>query len=111
MGDRTLELTVTDGYDDAEESRAGRVFVMGKIFASLANRDDDEELEHFVFHAHDDNGTDYIVVVGNRSSEEVWRKLWEDGYTNIVIDRGMAMVAIPTLPPESDEKPIAPEIP
>jgi hypothetical protein len=63
-----------------------------------------------MFEAHDDNGTEYVVVVRNEPSKELWAKLWAGDTVSIVIDREQAMRAIPSLPPESDEKPIAPEV-
>ncbi len=102
MGDRTIELTVTNGWDDAEEARAGRVFVLGKIVNDEAFEmvGSDTDLAHFMFDAHDEVGNEYVVVIQNHASEVVWATLWTDGYVNLTIDRGFAMRAIPYLPPD-----------
>jgi hypothetical protein len=97
MGDRTIELIVTDGYDDAEESRAGRVFVFGKVFAHFLH-DGDTELEAFLFKAHDDDGNEYVVSINNAPAEKVWSALWRDGWCRVMVDRSQAMRAITTMP-------------
>lgn len=111
MGDRTIELTITDGYDDDEDARAGRLYVFEKILPGQGLKPRDREYDSFMFHAHNWRGDDYVVAIRNEAAGDVWAILWEQGYVNITIDQGFAMRAIPPLPPESDEKPIAPEIP
>ncbi len=93
MGDRTIELTITNGWDEAETERAKREFFM------LAERlEADLDLDRYVFDAHDEAGNEYIVVIRNEPSEELWAKLWQDGTVDIVIDRAFTMRAIPRTP-------------
>ena len=62
--------------------------------------DEDSQIDRFMFDAHDDDGNEYVVVVRNEPSKELWAKLWAHGTVDIVIDREQAMRAIPTLPPD-----------
>ena len=115
MGERTIELTITNGHNEAEAARAGRMFFWNRMPPELPRFppgivSEDAQFDRFMFDAHDDDGNEYVVVVRNEPSKELWAKLWADDTVDIVIDRGFVMRAIPSLPPESDEKPIAPEV-
>lgn len=117
MGKRTIELTIVDGFDDAEEARAGRL-VLRSWFESQGSSswivppepEQDRDLDFYLFDARDLIGQGYVVVIHDSRAKEIWERLWSNGECHIVIDRGMAMRRIPRLPPESDEKPIALEI-
>ncbi len=109
MGERTIELTITNGLTDEENDRARRLIVTGRIFHHDQS-DGDGELDRYLFAAHDEDGVEYVVAIRNEPAEEVWTTLWSYDLCEITIDRGFVMRAIPSLPPESDEKPIAPEV-
>ena len=102
MGDRTIELIVTNGWDDAEEARAGRLFVLDKLLSESTGFREwystDADYDRFLFDAHDEHGNEYVVAVLNEPSEQIWTRLWTDGFVSVTIDRGMAMRAIPQLP-------------
>ncbi len=110
MGDRTIELTITNGLDDYEEARAGRLFVLDHILPAPLRNAKDAEYDRFMFEAHDEHGDEYVVVMLNEPSTAIWHMLWTEGAVTVIIDRGMAMRAIPHLPPASDEKPITREV-
>ncbi len=103
MGKRTIELTITNGHNDDEEARAGRMFLWNQMIP-LASRtadsfSEDAEIDRFLFDAHDDDGNEYVVAIRNEPSKELWAKLWAGDPVDIVIDREFAMRAIPALPP------------
>jgi hypothetical protein len=101
MGDRTIELTITNGHDEVEEARAERLFISDQPFPARTadSFSADAQFDRFMFDAHDDDGNEYVVVVRNEPSEELWVKLWAGDVVDIVIDRGFVMRAIPALPP------------
>ncbi len=98
MGDRTIDLTITDGLTEEENARARRLIVTGRIFHH-DQRDGDGELDRYLFAAHDEDGVEYIVAIRNEPAEEVWTNLWSYDQVKITIDREFVMEAIPSLPP------------
>jgi len=96
MGERTIELTITNPWDDSENTRAIRLFDAMPPAQFLTDADMNNAPDRFMFDAHDEAGNEYVVVIRDEPSEEVWANLWEKGYVKIVIDRGLAMRAIPS---------------
>ncbi len=103
MGERTIELTITNGHNEDEDARAGRLFFWNRMIPPVARTADsfseDAQIDRFVFDAHDADGNEYVVVVRNEPSKELWAKLWAGKTVDIIIDREQAMRAIPALPP------------
>ena len=104
MGARTIELTITNGHNEAEDARAGRMFFWDRMPSTLprfppSTASEDAQIDRFLFDAHDDDGNEYVVVVRNEPSKELWAKLWAGDTVPIVIDRGFVMKAIADLPP------------
>ena len=103
MGERTIELTITNGHNEAEDARAGRMFFWDRMPPTLprfppSTASEDAGYDRFMFDAHDDDGNEYVVVVRNEPSKELWAKLWAGDTVPIVIDREFVMRAIPSLP-------------
>ena len=103
MGERTIELTITNGHNEDEEARAGRMFFWDRMPPTLprfppSTASEDAQYDQFMFDAHDDDGNEYVVVVHNEPSKELWAKLWAHDQVKITIDRGFVMRAIPSLP-------------
>ena len=104
MGERTIELTITNGHNAAEDARAGRMFFWDRMPPELPRFppylvEQDAEYDRFMLDAHDDDGNEYVVVVRNEPSKELWAKLWAGDTVPIVIDGGFVMKAIASLPP------------
>ena len=99
MGERTIELTITNGLTEEENDRASRQFVFGKVYHQWGEpKPEDADLDRYLFAAHDEDGDEYIVAIRNESAEAVWEALWEHDRALITIDRGFVMRAIPSLP-------------
>ena len=104
MGERTIELTITNGHHQAEDDRARRMFswnntMIPPVWRTADSFSEDAQIDRFLFDAHDDDGNEYVVVVRNEPSKELWAKLWAGDTVPIVIDRGFVMRAIADLPP------------
>ncbi len=104
MGERTIELTITNGHNEDEDARARRVFFWNEMippppWRTADSFSEDAQIDRFMFDAHDDDGNEYVVVVRNEPSKELWAKLWAGDTVPIVIDREFAMRAIADLPP------------
>ena len=110
MGDRTIELTIIDSFDDTEEARAGRL-VLRSWFESQGSSscivppepEGNRDLDFYLFDARDLIGQGYVVVIHDSRAKEIWERLWTNGECHIVIDRGMAMRRIPLFPVTLDE--------
>ena len=98
MGERTIELTITNGLTEEENERAKRLIVTDRIFHHDQS-DGDGELDRYLFAAHDEDGVEYVVAIRDEPAEEVWTTLWSYDLCKITIDRGFVMRAIPALPP------------
>ena len=109
MGERTIELTITNGHNADENARAGRMFFWNRMIPPEYARmqaartadsfSEDALIDRFMFDAHDEDGNKYVVVVRNEPSKKLWVKLWAGDPVDIVIDREFAMRAIPTRGP------------